>query len=206
MQEEELLNTSLDAGLFSLGVVLGQSHAFGLVSGRCSAAQVEALQRIRDQRRYKSCTTSWREFCTQYLKISGAEADRCIRLYQEFGAPYFELAQLIRISAGTFRLIEPSLKDGALYHRGEAIALRPENCSEIAAAVAEIRAAAPRKAPKPRAMHERIQALDRRCTSILAEFQEISRKESHGENWLQFTSILTRVRTGLTQLALANGL
>ncbi len=203
---EELVNLSPDAALFELGVILGQSHAFGLLSGRCSAAQVEALQRIRDQRRYKSCTPSWRAFCTEYLKISGAEADRYIRIYQEFGAAYFELAQLIRISAETFRLIEPSLKDGALHHRGETISLRPENCAEIAAAVAEIRAVAPRKAPKPLAMHERIQALDRRCTSILAEFQEISHKESHGENWLQFTSLLTRVHSELTQLAHANGL
>jgi hypothetical protein len=200
--QQEYADTTPDAGLFNLGVILGQNLAFGLVSGRCSAAQVEALQRIRQERRYKSCTSSWREFCTEFLNISGAEADRYIRLYQEFGAPYFEMAQLIRISAPTFRLIEPSLKNGALHHRGEVIELRPENCREVATAVAEIRSAS-RKPIRPLTIHDRIQSLDRRCTTLLAEFEDLSHQRTRGEDRLQFASLLTRMRSALAQLELA---
>ena len=57
------------------------------------------------------------------LKISGSEADKIIRLWEEFGASYFELAQLIRISPEGYRAIEPAVKDGALHHEGEAIEL-----------------------------------------------------------------------------------
>jgi hypothetical protein len=55
-------------------------------------------------------------------------------------------------------------------------------------------------------MHERIAALDKRCTAILGEFAEISRRERNGENWLQFTSTLSRIHSGLGRIALENGL
>lgn len=44
---EELLaeRAAEDAALLELGVILGQNHAFGLVAGRCSAAQAEGLRR-----------------------------------------------------------------------------------------------------------------------------------------------------------------
>ena len=78
------------------------------------------------------CAPNWREFCTSYLKISGSEADRIIRLWEEFGASYFELAQLIRISPEGYRAIEPAVKDGALHHEGEAIEFDAENSRKLA--------------------------------------------------------------------------
>jgi hypothetical protein len=65
--------TGVDPVVLELGVALGRSHTFGLVAGRCSAAQ----------------------------------ADRIIRLLEEFGPTFFELSQMIRIPAGTFRAIAP---------------------------------------------------------------------------------------------------
>src|SRR5690348_1913910 len=50
------------AGLIDLGVVLGQNQAFAIVAGRCSAAQAAGLQRLREQRLYKTCTPHWAEF------------------------------------------------------------------------------------------------------------------------------------------------
>ncbi len=204
--QEEFVNNTPEAELLNLGVMLGKNQALGLVIGHCSAEQAATLERIREERRYRCCAATWREFCTEYLKISGAEADRAIRLYQDFGRSYFEVARLTRISADTFRLIEPHLRDGALHHQGEAIALIPENARKVSAAVARIRNAAPRRTPKPLEAHERIAALDRRWTAMRAEFEEISRKERCGENWLRFTSLLTRIRSELARLELANGL
>lgn len=196
-----------DAALLELGLALGQNHAFAVVAGRCSAAQAAALGRLREEKLYKRCTEYWDEFCGIYLKISRAEADRMIRLWDEFGAGYFEVSGLTRISAETYRAIAPSIKDGVLYVNGEAIELNAENSRKIAAAVAQLRRALPaKKVARPLEMHERLAKLDKRCTAILGEFREISRLERNGENWLLFTTVLSRVYSVLGRIALENGL
>ena len=183
------------AELLDLGVALGQNQAFSLVAGRCSAAQAATLLRLRPK----------------YLKISGSEADRIIRIWEEFGAAYFELAQLMRISPETYRAIEPAVKDGALVHNGEAIEFDAENSGKLAAAVAQLRDAGggkkpAKKSPPHRETHVRLADLDRRCTGMIAEFQEISRTERSGENWILFVRTLTRVRGELSRIERENGL
>jgi hypothetical protein len=197
------------AASFDVGVCMGLSEAFSLMAGRCSAAQAESVRRIRDEKKYKSCTPHWRDFCSSYLKMSQTQVDQLIRLLDEFGPGYFELAQLIRISADTYRAIEPSVKDRALHFEGRIIELDPKNAREVAAAVAELRRQAPAKAKKPPRhveMHHRLAALDKRCTDMVAEFEEISRKERCGENWLLFTAVVSRMRAALTRIEIENGL
>jgi hypothetical protein len=80
-----------------------------------------------------------------YLNLSRAEADRIIRLLDEFGPSYFELSQSIRISAQTLRAIAPAVSEGVLHHEGEAIPINGDNSRRVAAAVAEIRSALRRK-------------------------------------------------------------
>jgi hypothetical protein len=127
-----------------LGVVLGQSHAFGLVAGRCSAAQAQTVRRLREEKLFKACCEKWEDFCPQYLKMCRAEADRIIRLLEEFGPTYFELSQVTRISAETYRAIAPAIENGALHFNGEAIPLNTDNSRKLAAAVAEMRSALPK--------------------------------------------------------------
>ena len=38
--------------VLELGIMLGQRRAFGMVAGRCSAAQAECLRKIRDEKTY----------------------------------------------------------------------------------------------------------------------------------------------------------
>lgn len=73
---EELLGelAAEDAALLELGVALGQNHAFGLIAGRCSAAQAEGLRRLREEKLYKRCTEKWNDFCPRYLKMSRSES------------------------------------------------------------------------------------------------------------------------------------
>jgi hypothetical protein len=199
------------AGMLNLGAVLGQNQAFALVAGRCSAAQAATLLRLRQDKQHLKCGLNWREFCVKYLNISGSEADRLIRLWEEFGAGYFELSQLMPISAESYRAIEPAVKDGALHHDGEAIPLDNENRRKLVEAVAQLRHTAgagnrAKQVPPCRPMHQRLEELDRRCSAIIAEFDEISRKERHGENWLLFTGTLTRVRGELSRIERENGL
>jgi len=193
------LNDVLD-----LGLVIGQNQAFGLIAGRCSAAQAETLRRLREEEKYKRVSPRWRDFCAQYLKINGKEADRIIQYFEEFGSQFFEVSQLTRISPETYREIAPSIQDGKLHLDGEAIELIEGNAAKVSAAVDRFRRA---KRPKRQLeMHERLAALDGRCTAILTEFQEISAKERSGENWLQFTAVLSRVSSGLRRIELENGL
>ena len=211
MQKSTIDLTDDAAAVLDLGVALGQSQTFSLVAGRCSAAQAATLLRLRQEKKYLRCASNWREFCTKYLKISGSEADKIIRLWEEFGASYFELAQLIRISPEGYRAIETAVKDGALHHEGETIEFDAENSRKLAEAVTELRGDAARakparKAPRQREMHERIADLDRSWTKLIREFQEISRKERSGENWILLTRVLMRARSELSKLERENGL
>src|SRR3974390_2597486 len=112
-----------DVQLMELGFALGQNHTFGLLAGRCSAAQAQGIRRLREEKLYKRCCEKGDDFCPGYLKMSRAEADRIVRLLEEFGPAYFELSQLTRISPVVFRAIAPAVTDGVLHHNGEAIAL-----------------------------------------------------------------------------------
>ena len=196
-----------DAELLDLGSVLGQNLTFGLVAGRCSAAQAASLRRLREERLYKRVAPNWREFCPTFLKMSRTQADQVIQLLDEFGPGYFELAQLTRVSAETYRAIAPSIQEGVLHSHDDAIELTVENSRKVAAAVAEFRRTLPVKKPAPQLpMHERLTELDNRCSVIIAEFEEISAKERRGENWLLFTATLTRMASALRRIEVENGM
>ena len=159
--------------VLELGVVLGQSQAFGLVAGRCSAAQAESIHRLRTQKLYKSVTDHWGDFCPQFLKMSSSQADNIIRLWEEFGAGYFELAQLTRVSPETYRAIEPAVENGVLNLNGEQIELTLENSRKVAAAVAEVRRSLPAKPVAELPFPERVARLDRLCQELIQEFTAI---------------------------------
>ncbi len=187
-----------NAQLVDLGVVLGQTQAFGLIAGRCSAAQAAALQRLRQDKMYLRCASHWDEFCREYLHMSRAETDRIIRLWEEFGAGYFEVAQLTRISAQTYRAIAPSVKEGAIHFNGETIELNAENSRKVAAAVAGLRHGLA-KGPKP--ISERLAELDKRCQAFIAEISEIASAELGSEHRVLLGSLVSRTRSALDRLA-----
>lgn len=219
MQEESMTELAADqAALLELGVALGQNHAFGLIAGRCSAAQAEGLRRLREQKLYKRCAEKWDDFCPRYLKVSRSEADRTIKLWEEFGAAYFELSQLTRVSPETFRAIAPAIQDGALHYQGETIELNPENSRKVAAVVAELRSALPKRVAESRSLmrevqslcHEvdltvRIEKLNECGTALVAEFEKISRDEGLGQGRALFNSALANLRSELGRVAEENG-
>jgi len=181
---ENILSTlrAEDVQLMKLGITLGQNQTFALIAGRCSAAQAQIIRCLHEDKLYKRCCEKWDEFCPKYLNISRGEADRIIRLLDEFGPVYFEVSQLTRISAGTFRAIAPAITDGALHHNGEAIALIPENSQKVAAAVAEIRSRVPKVSEiseQPDTL-KRVQTAAQRCAAGLADLEKISRENDLG--------------------------
>jgi hypothetical protein len=192
------------AELLELGSVLGQNQAFGLVAGRCSAAQAASLKRLRDERKYKRVTAHWRDFCSRYLRMSQTQVDKIIQLWEEFGAGFFKVAQLTRISPETYRAIAPSVREDALHLNGEVIELSVENSRKVADAVAQLRRV--KKPARQIATHVRLGELDEQCMAIIAELREISRKERCGENWLLFTATLSRACSALKLLLAENGI
>ena len=172
--------------LLDLGMLLGQNQAFGFLGGRCSAAQAESIRRLRNEKLYKRVIEHWKAFCPQYLRMSGTQADNIIRLWEEFGAGYFEVAQLTRVSPETYRALEPAVKNGVLNLNGEQIELTVENSRKVAAAVSEIRRSLPSKKPaRELGLDERIARLDRLCTTIIDEFTAIPRSTEEPDQNLQ---------------------
>ncbi len=158
-----------DQDLVGLGTVLGQSQAFGFLAARCSASQAETIHRLRTEKIYKRVTEDWREFCPQYLHMSGPQADKIIHLWQEFGAGYFELAQLTRISPETYRAIAPAVSNGVLDLNGEEIDLTIENSRKVAAAVSKVRRQKAANGSTEPSLADRAARLARLCNNLSPE-------------------------------------
>jgi hypothetical protein len=118
---------------------LGRREAFAAIAGRCSAANVQCLKEVRDQKLYESHAPTWDEFCTQHVGMSKRYVNRLIDNLEEFGSVYFELSQLTRVSPKTFRAIASHVTSEGVCCNGEVIALLPENAPKITAAVASLR-------------------------------------------------------------------
>jgi hypothetical protein len=125
-----------------LGMWLGRRQAFGLVSGKCSAADAECLRQMRDEKKYVALGMNWEEFCKQHVGVSRQTADRIIRNLEEFGPKYFELSAVLRIPAEQCRQIAPAVTDRGVVCGGETIEIAAENSSRLAQALDTLRESA----------------------------------------------------------------
>jgi hypothetical protein len=132
------------------------------------------LQEMRERKVFEGHCADWGEFCEKYLHISKTNANRIIHLLEEFGAQYFEVAQLTRISPETYRAIAPAIQDGALHAEGEAIALIPENAEKVAAAVAAVRKKERKPTAEPPAPTDPVTAVIERGTALADEMSALS--------------------------------
>src|SRR6476620_6061258 len=78
-----------------LGRLLGRREAFNLVAARCTAAEVEAMRQIRDQKLYLKFAPDFNGFCVEQFHTGGPNINRMIRVLEEFGPRYYEFAQLV---------------------------------------------------------------------------------------------------------------
>jgi hypothetical protein len=127
-----------DAGqetALSLGKWLGRHQAFGLIANQCSAGDAECLKIMREKEEYKNLGLTWEEFCSSHVGLSRAYADRLIQHLEEFGTNYFRLAEVMQISAETYRLIADSVGDAGMEFNGQNIPITRENRRKIQAAV-----------------------------------------------------------------------
>ena len=99
-------------GAFELGEILGRRRAFSSIAGRCSAADVACIRRMRDEKIYLARASTWEEFCPKYLGMSKTAANRLVSLLEELGQGYFKLTQLTRVSLTEYRsAIAPAVSD-----------------------------------------------------------------------------------------------
>ena len=107
--QDQLSPPSVDE-LIGLGVVLGENRAFGLVAGRCSAAQAETIRRLRIVRRHQSTLGA---ACECADGQSAARA--CAHLDQVTTrmARAFDLSFVVDGGAVTFDL--PPIQKGAVF-------------------------------------------------------------------------------------------
>lgn len=162
MKQEIILRDAEASRDFDLGTWLGRRQAFSMVAGKASAADVECLRTIRDQRLYKSKKDNWPDFCTEYVGASKTQVDRLIRYLEEFGPLFFELTHVTRITPETYRLIAGNVSTEGLSFDNAVIPITQENSARISAAVAELR----KKVEPPRVPSRRVGLSNRQCNSV----------------------------------------
>ena len=163
--------------VLELGIMLGQRRAFGMVAGRCSAAQAECLRKVRDEKTYLKFAANWAGFCERQLKISKRTADRAIALLRKHGTLYFETAALTGITPAEFERIEHAIQRDGIHMGGDVIALIPENAARAVDAVARLQAEA--TAPQSRepavSAEEQIRELEKRAMKLCASFHKTAK-------------------------------
>src|SRR5271157_759074 len=161
-----------------LGQWLGRREAFGLIAGRCSAADIECIRRIRDEKMYRDRAHNWDEFCTEHIGASRRRVDESIRHLEEFGPAFFHAAQLTRITAEEFR------------------AIAPEERRRVAAAIAELGRRSGAKTPPPAPSFA--YAL-KRCAAAARLLEAVSGELDPLEK-LELTEMVWRIRNAASAL------
>jgi hypothetical protein len=199
MNEPDIINNP--QATFDLGLVLGQRRAFSTVSGRCSAAHVETLRRVRDEKLYRAVSSCWRDFCTEYLALSRRHADYLIALLNRFGPTYFELSQLLGLTPADYLAVEPAIREDQLVIDGQPISLIPANAPRLREAVEKLLGQSSRRTrtPKPTTLRARVADLAVRGRAIVNQLVDLYNASSSRDEREIILEIATELRVLLMQ-------
>ena len=188
--------------VFDLGAWLGRKQAFTLIAGRCSAATVVCLRKIREGKRYRALGLTWEQFCRQRAGVSRAYADKAIQQLEQLGPAYFELSSVPQITPDQFRQIADAVTDEGLSYAGDNIEIIPENAPMLAQAIEILTSpTADEFAPEP---PERTFArAERSLRSALADLERLAamRLDIAGQEKLSIT--LSAARNTLERISLS---
>jgi hypothetical protein len=193
-------NTTEDT--FDLGAWLGRKQAFTLLAGRCSAATVVCLRKIREGKRYRALGLTWEDFCRQRAGVSRAWADKVIQQLEQLGPAWFELSSVTRITPDQFRQIADAVTDEGLSYAGNAIEIIPENAPMLAQAI-EILTSAPADEFLPEPPDRTLARAERSLRSALAGLERLAamRLDTGAQERLSLT--LSAARTTLERISLS---
>jgi hypothetical protein len=172
IDKQELTPAEADELSESLGRWLGRREAFGLMAGRCAAADVETLRQIREQKLYKQKRRTWAECCTLDLHVARRSVDREIGYLEEFGPEFFHVRQMAHITAQEYRSIASHVTKEGVHLNGTTVPLLPENSQQVAAAVGELLKGIEKKTAKngPVSFHAALQ----RCHAVAGMLESIT--------------------------------
>jgi hypothetical protein len=191
-------NTTED--MFDLGAWLGRKQAFTLIAGRCSAATVVCLRKIREGKRYRALGLTWDEFCRQRAGVSRAWADKVIQQLEQLGPAYFELSSVTRITPDQFRQIADAVTDEGLSYAGNAIEIIPENAPMLAQAI-EILTSAPADEFLPEPPDRTLARAERSLRSALAGLERLAAMRLDIADQEKLTITLSAARTTLERIS-----
>ena len=118
-----------------IGFQIGKTQAISDFNCQSKIELVATLSRARQIRnRKKTLGLCWTEICSE-LAINRRQADRWVRLYNEFGPSYFHISHIIRISPANYRSIAPFIDGDTILIGGENVAINAENATRIRAFV-----------------------------------------------------------------------
>jgi hypothetical protein len=167
-------------------------------SGADKRSEAECLRRIRDDKLYAGRAANWGDFCLKFLAMTRQNAGRIIRLLEEFGPAYFQLSQLTRISAQTYRQLAPAISDQGLRVHGDIIALEPANSEKLAAAVAQLRG--PRKPEVALTGWDRLATAQRQFERVTEELSALGKGVAEGHERRHTIDIVRQIRKRLDLL------
>jgi hypothetical protein len=122
-----------------IGTRIGRGQAFGMIANHSLAAQAACMRQIRESEEYKTLDLTWEEFCRQYVGMSRRHADELIHNLEEFGAAYFRLSEIIRVSPETYRQIADKVEGEEIEIEGHMVLIAPENAPRIRTAIQRLR-------------------------------------------------------------------
>ena len=191
-------NTTED--MFDLGAWLGRKQAFTLLAGRCSAATVVCLRKIREGKRYRTLGLTWEEFCRQRAGVSRAWADKVIQQLEQLGPAYFELSSVTRITPDQFRQIADAVTDEGLSYAGNAIEIIPENAPMLSQAI-EILTSAPADEFVPEPPDRTLARAERSLRSALAGLERLAAMRLDTADQEKLSITLSAARTTLDRIS-----
>ena len=197
--------------MIELGTWIGRKQAFGLIVGRCSAADAHCLRAMREDKRYRETGLKWEEFCPKYLGMSRAQADKTIRQMEEFGEAFFHLAGLTRVTEQAYRLIAGAVSQEGVEYRGARIAIEAANAGQLAAAVEglllEAKPPVPKNAAAPMdAAALTVQKAAKLMHGALAELHRLMAARMGAGEGEQVQRLIASSRERLEQMAQSPGI
>ena len=192
-----------DKPLFELGTWVGRRQAFGLLVTKSSVADAECLKRLRECKEYKLAGLTWEEVCQRHLGLSRAQADRIISQFDEFGAAYFELSKIVRISAEAFRDIADVITENSIEYNGETILIKKENGRKIQNIIRQLREEVAQPRCEPASEGKNLQKLSCRLDACFTELASMTARQLQPEDRAAAESLIESSQDRLGRLSAA---
>lgn len=186
--------------VFQLGTWLGRKQALGLIAGRCTAAEMECLIEVYENKLYLAVEDSWEHYCRRRLGISRRTAERLIRNYRQQGPLVAKLNCFTRVVPREYRLFAAILTEEGLLFEGEVIPLEPDHAPRLAEAVDAVRQQAAAEMPTPDPTARAFSRAKRCLEAAVEEFSRLYTMELDETLRREFAIVVAQGRDQLASM------